>query len=114
LTRHIAILTVEYQNQLLATFLLIQERFHLRFYLMLLIVITLLAFAFIFGSQNPQTITLNYLIARSELSVAQAVSIFTIIGIVIGILVTLMWRLSRTFKSKRKQATRTTSDKVST
>ena len=37
---------------------------------MLLIVIILLAFAFIFGSQNPQTITLNYLIARSELSVA--------------------------------------------
>lgn len=85
----------------------------MRFYLMLLIVIILLAFAFIFGSQNPQTITLNYLIARSQLSVAQAVSIFTVIGIVIGVLVTLMWRVSRKLKLKRKQVIRKTSDKVS-
>ena len=79
---------------------------------MLLLIIALLTIAFIFGSQNPQTITLNYLIARSELSVAQAVSIFTILGIVIGILVTLLWRLSRAVKLKRKHVTRTTSDKA--
>ena len=86
----------------------------MRFNLMLLIVITLLAFAFIFGSQNPKTITLNYLIARSELSVAQAVSIFTVIGIFIGVLVTLMWRVSRKLKLKRKQVIRKTLEKGST
>jgi|TARA_B110000914_G_C15303524_1_gene372208 putative membrane protein len=68
---------------------------------MLLIVLFLLTIAFIFGSQNPQTFTLNYLVARTELSVAQAVSFFTVLGIVIGILVTLMWRVSRSIKSKK-------------
>ncbi len=73
---------------------------------MLILVLFLLALAFIFGSQNPQTFTLNYLIARTELSVAQAVSLFTVLGIVIGILVTLMWRLSRAFKTKVKAKTK--------
>jgi len=84
---------------------------------MLVVVILLLAIAFIFGSQNPQTFTLNYLIARTELSVAQAVSIFTILGIAIGILVTLMWRVSRALKtkakSKRKLAAQPSSTKAS-
>lgn len=82
---------------------------------MLVLVILLLAVAFIFGSQNPQTFTLNYLIARTELSVAQAVSIFTILGIAIGILVTLMWRVSRAIKakSKRKLAAQPSSNKAS-
>ena len=42
--------------------------------------IALLVIAFIFGSQNNQVITLNYMIARTGLSVAAAVSLFTIIG----------------------------------
>ena len=85
----------------------------MRFYLMLIFTIFLLVIAFIFGSQNPQTFTLNYLIAKTELSVAQAVSIFTVLGIVIGILVTLMWRVSRAFKSKRKFASKAITNKVS-
>ena len=85
----------------------------MRFYLMLMIILVISAIAFIFGSQNPQTITLNYMIARTELSVAQAVSLFTVLGIVIGILVTLMWRISRVIKSKRKLASQSPTKKVS-
>tara|TARA_B110000091_G_C13518943_1_gene351620 strand:+ start:377 stop:622 length:246 start_codon:yes stop_codon:yes gene_type:complete len=80
---------------------------------MLMIILVISAIAFIFGSQNPQTITLNYMIARTELSVAQAVSLFTVLGIVIGILVTLMWRISRVIKSKRKLASQSPTKKVS-
>ena len=76
----------------------------LRLYITLIIVILLLAIAFIFGSQNEQTLTLNYLIARSEISVAQAVSIFTSLGFILGILVTLCWRFFRLIKAKRKRA----------
>ncbi len=55
----------------------------------------LLAIAFVFGSQNEQIISLNYLIAKVDLSIAAAVSLFTVIGISIGILVTILWRLIR-------------------
>lgn len=68
---------------------------------MLVIVLCLLGIAFIFGSQNHHTMTLNYLIAKTEISVAQAVSIFTLLGIAIGIAVTIMWRITRSFKSKK-------------
>jgi len=72
----------------------------LRFYLSLFILLLLLAVAFIFGSQNDQIITLNYLIARTEMSVAMAVSLFTFIGILIGIFLMLMWKFSRVVKKK--------------
>ncbi|WP_448568447.1 lipopolysaccharide assembly protein LapA domain-containing protein [Thalassotalea ganghwensis] len=65
-----------------------------------LIIIVLLALAFIFGSQNNQTLTLNYLIAESQMSVATAVSIFTTIGVIIGLLIALLWKVSRLLKSK--------------
>ena len=68
---------------------------------MLFIVVILMAVAFIFGSQNHETFTLNYLIARTELTVAQAVSIFTTLGFLIGIFVTILWRLFRAMKKKR-------------
>ncbi len=73
----------------------------MRFYITLFIVLTLLAIAFVFGSQNHQLFTLNYLIARSELSVAMAVSIFTSIGFIIGVLVTLMWRFSKKLRRNK-------------
>lgn len=72
----------------------------MRFYLSLFILLLLLAVAFIFGSQNDQIITLNYLIARTEMSVAMAVSLFTFIGILIGIFLMLMWKFSRVVKKK--------------
>ncbi|NQY33421.1 MAG: LapA family protein [Alteromonadaceae bacterium] len=60
-----------------------------------------MAIAFIFGSQNSQMLTLNYLIARVELSVATAVSLFTLIGFLLGLLVALLWKLLTVIKPKR-------------
>lgn len=74
----------------------------MRIYFTLIIVIILIAIAFIFGSQNEQIISLNYLVAKVDLSVATAVSLFTSIGFVLGLLVTLLWRLVR--KSKKSLA----------
>lgn len=66
-----------------------------RIYFILCFVLILLAIAFVFGSQNEQILSLNYLIARVELSVAAAVSLFTGIGFLLGLLATLLWRLIR-------------------
>jgi len=63
--------------------------------------IVLLTVAFIFGSQNDQTFTLNYLIARTEITVAAAVSLFTVIGFVLGLLFALMWTLFKRVKPKK-------------
>jgi len=72
----------------------------LRFYLSLFVLLILLAIAFIFGSQNEQTITLNYLIARTEISIAMAVSLFTALGFLMGLLSILLWKISRAVKKK--------------
>jgi len=66
-----------------------------RIYTTLVLVFILLAIAFIFGSQNDEIISLNYLIARTEISIATAVSLFTAIGFTLGILLTILWRLIR-------------------
>ncbi|TYK66840.1 lipopolysaccharide assembly protein LapA domain-containing protein [Colwellia echini] len=71
----------------------------MRLYITLFFILVLLAIAFIFGSQNDQLLTLNYLIARTEISVAAAVSLFTGIGFLLGLLVTILWRIIR--KSKK-------------
>jgi len=73
----------------------------LRRYITLILLLILLTIAFIFGSQNEQTLTLNYLIARAEMSVAQAVSLFTVIGIAIGLLLALLGKLLRAVKPNR-------------
>jgi putative membrane protein len=49
------------------------------------ILFVLLVIAFVFGIQNDQTITLNYIVARIDISVAAAVSIFTVIGFIMGL-----------------------------
>ena len=74
----------------------------MRIYFILCLVLILLAVAFVFGSQNEQIISLNYLLARAELSIAAAVSLFTAIGFILGLLTTLLWRLIR--KSKKALA----------
>lgn len=71
----------------------------MRLYITLFFILALLAVAFIFGSQNEQLFTLNFLIARTEMSVAAAVSLFTGLGFVLGLLVTILWRIVR--KSKK-------------
>jgi putative membrane protein len=62
--------------------------------------ILLLVVAFVFGSQNSDTITLNYLIAQTEMTIAHAVSVFTLIGFFMGILFSILWRLIRAVKAK--------------
>lgn len=74
----------------------------MRIYFTFFLVLILIAIAFVFGSQNEQTISLNYLVAKIDLSVAAAVSLFTTIGFVLGLLATLLWRLIR--KSKKSLA----------
>ncbi|XQW86625.1 lipopolysaccharide assembly protein LapA domain-containing protein [Thalassotalea piscium] len=73
----------------------------MRLYLTLIVIILLLVVAFIFGSQNEQTLTLNYLIARTEITVAAAVSLFTVIGFLLGLLFAFMWSLIRRVKPKK-------------
>jgi putative membrane protein len=70
----------------------------MRLYITIILFLILLAIAFIFGSQNDQVLTLNYLIAKTNLSVAAAVSLFTSIGFVLGLLFALFWKLLRMMK----------------
>ncbi|HCM46779.1 MAG TPA: DUF1049 domain-containing protein [Colwellia sp.] len=70
-----------------------------RLYLILFFILILLAIAFVFGSHNDQLLTLNYLIARTEITVAAAVSLFIGLGFFLGLLVTILWRIVR--KSKK-------------
>lgn len=74
----------------------------MRIYFTIFLVLCLLTIAFIFGSQNEQVISLNYLVAKVDLSIAAAVSVFTAIGFALGLLATLLWRLIR--KSKKALA----------
>ena len=74
----------------------------MRLYITLFFILVLLALAFIFGSQIHQLLTLNYLIARTELTVAASVSLFTGLGFLLGLLVTIAWRIVR--KSKKALA----------
>lgn len=70
----------------------------MRLYITIFFFLVLLAIAFIFGSQNDQVMTLNYLIAKTNISVAAAVSLFTGIGFVLGLLFVLLWKLLRMIK----------------
>ncbi len=73
----------------------------MRIYITFFFILILFAIAFVFGSQNEQIISLNYLIARTELSIAAAVSLFTGIGVILGLLISMLWRLIRSVQKKR-------------
>mgnify|MGYP000474674990 CR=1 FL=1 len=75
----------------------------MRLYITVILFLSLLAIAFIFGSQNEQVLTLNYLIARAEMPVAAAVSLFTGIGFVLGLLFALFWQLLRRVKKSKNE-----------
>ncbi len=81
------------------------KRFIVRIYITIILMLLLLMVAFIFGSQNDQMITLNYLIARTELSVAAAVSLFTVIGFILGLLFAVLWKLVKVLKFKSTKGT---------
>ncbi len=73
----------------------------MKLYLSIVVLFIFLAIAFVFGTQNEQIIELNYIIARSELPIAQAVSIFTFIGFVIGVLTMTLVMLTRKIKRSK-------------
>ncbi|MGB1263215.1 MAG: lipopolysaccharide assembly protein LapA domain-containing protein [Cognaticolwellia sp.] len=75
----------------------------MRLYITVILFLTLLAIAFIFGSQNDQVLTLNYLVAKMTISVAAAVSLFTSIGFVLGLLFSLFWKLMRMVKKPKNE-----------
>ena len=78
----------------------------MRLYITIIFFIIFLTIAFIFGSQNDQLLNLNYLIAKTQMPVATAVSIFTGIGFVLGLLFSLFWKfLTIVKKSKNQVAT---------
>ncbi|MFB0981066.1 MAG: DUF1049 domain-containing protein [Alteromonadaceae bacterium] len=74
----------------------------MRIYITAFVFLILLSIAFVFGSQNEQIFTLNYLIAKSELSVAAAVSLFTTLGFFLGLLFSLLWKFIRMIKPKNQ------------
>lgn len=79
----------------------------MRLYITVILFLILLAIAFIFGSQNDQVFTLNYLIAKTSISVAQAVGLFTGLGFVLGLLFVLFWKLLSMMKPTKKSALNT-------
>ena len=74
--------------------------FFVKIYVTLIAILILLMIAFIFGSQNNQIITLNYFIARTDITIAAAVSLFTVIGIITGLFFALLLQLMRAVKPK--------------
>lgn len=75
----------------------------MRIYITIFFLVGFMGIAFIFGSQNDQIITLNYLIARINMSVAAAVSLFTTIGFILGLLFALLWKLLRVVRPKHNK-----------
>jgi putative membrane protein len=74
-----------------------------RLYLTVILFLIFLAIAFVFGSQNDQTFTLNYFIARIDISVAAAVSLFTIVGFILGLLFCFLWKLINVVSPKKSK-----------
>lgn len=74
-----------------------------RVYILIFVLILLLTIAFVFGSQNNQLVTLNYLIAKIEIPMATAVSIFISIGFLLGLTTAFLFRLYRSIQSKIKK-----------
>ncbi|WP_371378947.1 lipopolysaccharide assembly protein LapA domain-containing protein [Thalassotalea aquiviva] len=70
----------------------------------LLLFFALLLVALIFGSQNKQIIELNYIIAATNMSVAMAVSIFTLTGFFMGALFVTIVALTRKLRRKKSIA----------
>ena len=55
-----------------------------------LLILVLLTFAFVIGSQNETLITVNYLIAQANLRVSTLIAITQSIGVGIGVLLMLV------------------------
>lgn len=75
----------------------------MKLYLTGFLILFLVVLAFMFGSQNDQILSLNYFIAKIELTVAAAVSLFTLIGFIIGILFSVLWGILSKLKARKAQ-----------
>ncbi len=54
-----------------------------------LIILVLLAVAFVIGSQNEGMVTVNYLIAQANIRLSTLIAISLSIGVIVGILIML-------------------------
>jgi putative membrane protein len=74
----------------------------------MLSIFILLFIAFVLGSQNPQLIKINYILASAELSLAVVISICFVTGVIVGTLIslrlftTLKWQNFRLKTSNKK------------
>lgn len=64
----------------------------------------LLFVAFVFGSQNDHYITINYIIAKADIPVAVAVSVFCLIGFCLGLLTVALWKIVKPFKRDKQKS----------
>lgn len=77
--------------------------------LVVILALLLFALALTFGVQNTQQVTVNYLIAKGDVTVAALVGIAMFIGFLIGLLVTagiylrLRWRQLRLSRQLHRQ-----------
>ncbi|MFD2166527.1 lipopolysaccharide assembly protein LapA domain-containing protein [Thalassotalea euphylliae] len=76
----------------------------MKLYLTIIAMFFLLILAFVFGSQNEQVITLNYLIAKTSMPIAMAVSLFMTLGFFLGLLFVLMLKLLKPFKRQSNKS----------
>ncbi|MBE0367953.1 MULTISPECIES: lipopolysaccharide assembly protein LapA domain-containing protein [Pseudoalteromonas] len=71
-------------------------------------VLALILLAFVIGTQNPEVVNVNYLIATSQLPLATLMSVCFFIGVLIGCMVSvkvfsqLKWQNYRLKKSNRQ------------
>lgn len=54
-----------------------------------LVILMLLAIAFVVGSQNETQISVNYLIAQAELRISTLIAITLSLGVLVGVLIML-------------------------
>lgn len=59
---------------------------------------------FILGTQNPQIVEVNYLIAKSQLQLSELISLIFLIGLTFGLLMTLLLLTKSKLKIKMLQS----------
>lgn len=55
--------------------------------LTILVILVLLTFAFVIGTQNDALISVNYLIAQAEIRISTLIAISLTLGVIVGLLI---------------------------
>lgn len=55
--------------------------------LTILVILVLLTFAFVIGTQNDALISVNYLIAQAEIRISTLIAISLTLGVIVGVLI---------------------------